>query len=182
MPKMNSMNEFGEIVVVIRDEAEFRRRIRKAAENIEFDCVFGDVNYHPATDRGKFVEGNMLHLIRRDEIHINELVSEKNIVEHYDCFDKWDKNAYQREWRICLNRGLKESGPYRLEIGSISDIAFVVPVMMLYPALYKWLGSITAENPLLYLPRYDGTVTRDKFKMNVHNLRPNKGYLLTTIM
>ncbi len=104
------------------------------------------------------------------------------MIEHYDCFDKWDKHAYQREWRICLNRNTKEISPYRLEIGFISDIAFVVPVEMLYPALFKWLGSINAENPLLYLPNYDGTVTREMFKMNVYKLRPNKGYLLATIM
>lgn len=182
VPRMNTMNEFGKFVVVIMNEAEFRRRVHKAAEKMEYDCVFGDVNYHAANDRGKSVAGNMLHLIREDEIHINKLVSEKNVIEHYDCFDKWDKHAYQREWRICLNRNLKESSQYRLEIGSISDIAFVVPVEMLYPALIKWLGSITAENKLFYLPKYDGTVTRERFKMNVYNLRPNKGFLLTTII
>lgn len=164
------------------DEAEFRYRVCKAARKLDYDCVFGDVNYHNANDRGKSVAGNMLHLIREDEIDINKLASEKNVLKHYDCFDKWDKYAYQREWRICLNRNNKEITPYRLEIGSLSDIAFIVPAEMLYPALFKWLGSITVENLLFYLPKYDGTVTRGRFKMNVYNLRPNKGFLLTTIM
>ena len=124
----------------------------------------------------------MLHLIRRDEIDINKLASENNVIEHYDCFDKWYKHAYQREWRICVNRHNEEISPYRLEIGSISDIAFVVSVEMLYPALFNWLGRITAENPLIYLPKFDGTVTRETFKNNVYKMRPNKGYLLTTIM
>lgn len=179
---MNTMNEFGRFVVVIMDEAEFRYRICKAARRLEYDCVFGDVNYHNANDRGKSVVGNMLHLIREDEIDINKIVSEKNVLKHYDCFDKWDKHAYQREWRICLNRNNKECTPYRLEIGSIYDIAFIVSVEMLYPTLYRLLGNITAENPLIYLPKYDGTITREKFKMNVYNLRANKGYLLMTIM
>lgn len=181
-PKMETMNEFGEFVVVIMNEAEFRYRVRKAATKLGYDCVFGDVNYHAATNRGEPVAGNMLHLIRRDEIDINKLASENNVIEHYDCFDKWDKHAYQREWRICLNRNTKEISPYRLEIGSISDIAFAVSVEMLYPALIKWLENIIAEDSLLYLRNYDGTVTRELFKMNVYKLRPNKGYLLATIM
>lgn len=182
VPKMNTMNEFGKFVVVIMDEAKFRYRVRKAARKLDYDCVFGDVNYHNANDRGKSVSGNMLHLFREDEIAIDKFASEKNVIRHYDCFDKWDKHAYQREWRICLNRNNKETTPYRLEIGSISDIAFIVSADMLYPALYRWLGNITAEDPLIYLPKYDGTITREMFKMNVCKLRPNKGYLLTTIM
>lgn len=181
-PRMETMNEFGKYVVVIMDEAEFRRRVQKATVKTDYDCVFGDVNYHPANDRGNSVAGNMLHLIREDEIDINKLASENNVIEHYDCFDKWDKHAYQREWRICVNRNNKEITPYRLEIGSISDIAFIVSSQMLYPALFKWLGSIKSESPLYYLPKYDGTVTRELFKQRVHNMRPNKGYLLTTIM
>ncbi len=182
VPKMDTMNEFGKLVVVIINEAEFRYRVRKAAEKLDYDCIFGDVNYHAANDRGKPVSGNMLHLIRKDEIDINEVASEKNLLEHYDCFDKGNKHAYQREWRICINRHNEEISPYRLEIGSISDIAFVVSVEMLYPALFDWSGRITAENPLIYLPNFDGTVTRETFKNNVYKLRPNKGYLLTTIM
>lgn len=182
VPRGDTMGEFGKFVVVIKNEAEFRRRVHEAVEELDYDCVFGDVNYHAASDRGQSVTGSMLHLIREDEIQINKLVSEKNVLEHYDCFDKWDKHAYQREWRICLNRNLTEPSPYRLEIGPISDIAFVVPVLMLYPALIQWLGSITKENPLLYLPKYGGTVTRQQFKMNVYNLKPNKGFLLLTIM
>ena len=101
------------LVVVIMNEPEFRYRVRKAATKLGYDCVFGDVNYHAATNRGEPVAGNMLHLIRRDEIDINKLASENNVIEHYDCFDKWDKHAYQREWRICLNRNTKEISPYR---------------------------------------------------------------------
>lgn len=182
VPRMDTMNEFGRLVVVIMNEAEFRRRVHMAAQKGNYDCVFGEVNYHTANDRGNSVNGNMLHLIRENEIEINKIESERNVIEHYDCFDKWDKHAYQREWRICLNRNNNEITPYRLEIGSISDIAFVVSSEMLYPALFKWLGGVTSENPLFYLPKYDGTVTRELFKVNVHNLRPNKGYLITTIM
>lgn len=182
VPEMGKMDEFGRFAVVIMDEAEFRYRIRKKAEQLGYDCIFGDVNYHAANDRGDFVTGNMLHVIRADEIDINSLASGKNVLEHYDCFDKWDKHAYQQEWRICLNKNTKEVAPYRLEVGSISDIAFVVPVEMLYPALFSWLQNITSENLLLYLRKYDGTITRDKFKRNVYKLRPNKGYLLATIM
>jgi hypothetical protein len=182
VPRMNTMNEFGKFVVVITNEIEFRRRVHKAAVKAGYDCVFGDVNYHTAKDRGNSVTGNMLHLIREDEIEINKLESKKNVIDHYDCFDKWDKHAYQREWRICLNRNNYEITPYRLEMGSISDIAFVVSSLMLYPALFKWLGGIKSESPLFYLPQYDGTVTRELFKQSVHNMRPNKGYLLTTIM
>lgn len=182
VPKMNTMNEFGKFVVVIMDEAKFRYRVRRASENLGDDCVFGDVNYHSADDRGKSGYGHMLHLIRKDEIDINNLASKNNVLMHYDCFDKSDKHAYQREWRICLNRNNKETTWYRLEIGSLSDIAFIVPAEMLYIALYKWLENITSENPLIYLPKYDGTITRERFKEDVYNLRPNKGYLLTTIM
>lgn len=124
----------------------------------------------------------MLHLIREDEIDINKIASENNVIDHYDCFDKWDKHAYQREWRICLNRNNNEITPFRLEIGSISDIAFVVSNEMLYLALFKCLSGVTSESTLFYLPQYDGTVTRELFKVNDHNLRPNKGFLLTTIM
>lgn len=69
-----------------------------------------------------------------------------------------------------------------MEIGSISDIVFAVSVEMLYPALIKWLENVTSEDPLPYLRNYDGTVTREMFKMSVYKLRPNKGYLLTTIV
>lgn len=181
-PKPDTMNEFGKYVVVIMDEAAFRYRVRKAVKKLEYDCVYGDVNYHAANDRGKLLRGNMLHLIRDDEIDINTIASEKNVIDHYDCFDKWDKHAYQREWRICLNRHNSEITPFQLESGSISDIAFVVSTDMLYPLLFKWLRNVTTEHPLLYFPKFDGSVTREIFKMNVYNLRPNKGYLLSTIM
>lgn len=181
-PKVETMNEFGRFVIVIINEAEFRYRVRKAATKLGYDCVFGDVNYHAATERREPVVGNMLHLIMEDEIDINKLASENNVIEHYDCFDKWNKYVYQKEWRICLNRNIKEISSYRLEIGSISDIAFVVSVKMLYLDLFNWLRRITTENPLIYLPNFDGTVTRETFKNNVYKLRPNKGYLLTTVM
>ncbi|WP_422484775.1 hypothetical protein [Gudongella sp. DL1XJH-153] len=183
VPRMDTMNEFGKFVVVITNEVEFRRRVYKAAKKASFDCVYGDVDYHPAQNRGRLVSGNMLHLIREDEIDINLIASDKNIMDHYDCLDKWNKHAYQREWRICLNRNNNEITPYRLEVGSISDIAFIVSSDMLYSTLFNWLsGGIKFENPLSFLPKYDGTVTREVFKMNVQKLRPNKGYLLTTIM
>lgn len=181
-PKPDAMNEFGRYVVVIKDEAEFRYRVRKAVEKLEYDCVYGDVIYHAAKDRGKSLKGNMLHFASKNEIDISALVSENNVIEHYDCFDKWDKHAYQREWRICLNRNSNIINPFRLEIGPISDIAFAVSVDMLYPSINKWLMTVNEEHPLLYLRKFDGSVTRDIFKVKIYNLRPNKGYLLFSIM
>lgn len=119
-----NMNDFGDYVVIIKDEEEFIRRVGKAAKEQRFDYLCGNVQYRKLQKNGTTVDlssRNHLALRTEDKVPIPD-----NIRSIRDCFIKTDFYSPQKEWRIALCRGVKETKAYRFDIGSLRDIACIV--------------------------------------------------------
>lgn len=112
---LGNMKEFGEYVVIIDDKAEFLRRVNRSAEKQGFKYLCGSVNYKKPKLNGKDAKkGNHIVLKCEEKADIKGGIG--------DAFIKMDNFAYQREWRIALYRGVKDTKAYTLEIGDIRDI------------------------------------------------------------
>ncbi len=112
---LGNMKEFGEYAVIIDEKAEFLRRVNRAVEKQGFMYLCGTVNYKKPKLNGKNVkEGHNIVLKCHEKADIQGGVG--------DAFVKIDKYAYQREWRIALYRGIKDTKAYTLEIGDTRDI------------------------------------------------------------
>ena len=135
------MDKFGDIVVVIKDEAEFKKRVLSAVEKQGGHCVMGDIRYHRIEDRVDPSTLNM-HSVTAissmlDKIdfsdkewpakengffHVSEISGAKDDIYWRGCLDKYDNYEFQNEWRICwlpeeLNYHDKE-----LSVGRLDDI------------------------------------------------------------
>lgn len=130
----DDMENFGKYVVVIDDEQEFIRRVAVKAERSGFKYLCGSVNYHDP--------------------------AKKCNTEKRDCFDKMSKYRKQKEWRIALYRGKKETTAFRLEIGDLRDIC-------------HWVESDKLENEINHIfargvkrgsVGYIGNTSRNEFR------------------
>ena len=136
-----SMDNFGDVVVVIKDEAEFKKRVLSAVEKQGGHCVLGDIRYHKIEDRvdsrtldmhSVTVISSMLEKIDPSDkewptkengcFNISILSGTKDDIYWRGCLDKYDTYGGQNEWRICwlaeeLNYHDKE-----LYVGRLDDI------------------------------------------------------------
>ena len=119
-----SMDGFGDYVVIIKDEAEFIRRIGRAAKENGFDFLCGDVQYKKLKRDGKVVDlSNRNHVALRTEDRV-PIPDDMHIIR--DCFVKTDFYNFQHEWRVAFYRGMKATEAYVFNTGSLRDIACVV--------------------------------------------------------
>ena len=119
-----NMDGFGNYVVIIKDEAEFIRRINTAAKEKKFDFLCGDVHYKKLKKDGKPVDlSNRNHVALRTEDKV-QIPDDMHTIR--DCFVKTDFYSFQHEWRVALYRGVKDTAAHVFHIGSLRDIACVV--------------------------------------------------------
>ena len=115
-----SMDKFGDIVVIIKDEVEFKKRVLSAVEKQGGHCVMGDIRYHKIEDRvdsrtldinSVTVISSMLRKIDLSDeewptkengcFNISILSGAKDDIYWRGCLDKYDVYGIQNEWRIC---------------------------------------------------------------------------------
>ena len=114
---LNNLSSLGDFVAIIKDKDELVKRITIAAEKECYKFICGDVSYRQAMKNGVPIDKrNAIICKSADKIDI------RNSSQHRDIFTKMDKYAYQNEWRLALYRGVKETKPYRLEVGNLEDI------------------------------------------------------------
>ncbi|MFQ2364285.1 hypothetical protein [Aeromonas dhakensis] len=103
--------QFGNRAVVISGSkiVEFERRLKNAIKK--------DVN---------------IFTLREDKIIAKQVsyISRKNHHGQMDVFNKFSDYSWQHEWRIAFKQ-MKNTGPFQLEIGTLSDIADVFETKLL---------------------------------------------------
>ncbi len=141
-----TMNNFGDVVIVVKDEREFERRIIAAVKRLGGHAILGDVRYHPMADR---VEPNTMNrhsitVVSSDgqedsdtrmgftmdgTFHLSVLDGIEGIYWR-GALDKYNKFAHQKEWR-------RNYAPKILPVGSLEDIIDIVETKDIRPYLLK---------------------------------------------
>ena len=186
-----SMDAFGDMVVVIKDESEFINRVLAAVKKIGGRCVMGDVRYHKLEDRvdpdtmnrhsvtvissqsGKKRILKDKSWITQDGVYsISLLEGLKAPGEVYwrGCLDKYEIFSNQREWRICWLPDTKNYEAKILSVGSLEDIVdFVKTENIRTYLLEKYKGYL----PGIVAGRkntFSGTESYEDFNKSLKNI------------
>lgn len=172
-----NMNDFGDYVAIIKDKNELLRRVNAAAEREKIDYLCGDVYYRPLK-----LEGNNTDVSQRNHIVIKcdsqFDMADFNLGSRRDCFVKMDHYSWQKEWRIAAYRGVKDTEPYRLEVGDIRDIVECVQAGDLPATLDRMIvnGQIKNSDDGFY-----GNISRHDLKEKFYKLGDNKAEMFCFI-
>ncbi len=113
---------FGKYVVLIRDTEEFIRRLDSQLMQTGYDYVYGRVKYNDLLGDDTLTSRHSLQMesnIQTDGLA--EAIKKGKII---DVFDKDQLLNKQKEWRLCLYRGIKEESRVSLpSLGSLRDIS-----------------------------------------------------------
>lgn len=171
-----NMKCFGEYVAIIKDKEELIRRINSAAVREKIDYLCGDVHYRRLRFEGKNIDLDQNHVLLKcgDVFDITDY----NLKAKRDCFVKMDKYSWQKEWRVALYRGVKETEAYRLEIGDIRDIVEGINAS----DLNDKVGDLfKAREIKLSESGYFGNISRKDLKEKYYNLGDNKAEMFCFI-
>lgn len=163
----DDMTEFGEYVIIVKDKLELIKRIERVVGDMKFLC--GDVEYKAPIKNGEETYiSNRHHILVRQEP--TENVSSIQ-TEEGDCFTKFDKYAWQKEWRVALYRGRKDTRAFTLKVGSIRDIADCRRAEKLLPEVEQMLiaGDIKFSRGGYY-----GNISRPKMRKKFYRLGGKK--------
>ncbi|ORU01405.1 hypothetical protein D081_0224 [Anaerovibrio sp. JC8] len=136
------MDNFGDIVIVIKDQQEFEHRVISAVKRTGGHVLLGDIRYHPMLDRvdpntlnqhsitmisSKAVgeADNAMSFTDDGSFHISILDGIKDIYWR-GCFDKYDRFAHQKEWRVCWLPNERNYKSKILSVGPLEDIIDIV--------------------------------------------------------
>lgn len=140
----NLKNNFGEYVVVIKDQKELLRRI---------DNTINSINLIKKSNL-KYLCKSITHSddgLGLDELFNKEVVN-KDIAQR-GLFTKREYYRYQNEYRIALYTGRKTTEAYILDIGNIKDICVVSDVNHLQDNLSK----ISKPEDIVSIDEYGNT-------------------------
>lgn len=136
------MDSFGKYVVVIDDENEFYNRLKIKMEAEHFKFLYGDVEYKNFPPfENQTVLRNCAFLKAEGTFDFGKVCHTEHLTSVRDVFVKSMQYAYQRERRLVLYRGVKETKAYILQVGKLDDIAHIADVDELggYITLrYRW--------------------------------------------
>lgn len=181
-PKMNTfihlpdknMDEFGDMVVIIKNEAEFVKRVIAAVKSEGGKCVIGNVQYHKMQDRtepDKFGKRNHLTLILEGlSMNIDsEFIDDVQAIS-YGCLDKYDRFKNQKEWRICWLPHTKNLEGKILNVGKLDDIIELVPRETIKRKLLEmYFGHIPGFIDV-NIKYSTGTTSYEQFKEIIENI------------
>ena len=147
------MDDFGDAVIVIKDQDEFEKRVKRAVESIGGRVIMGDIRYHPMMDRvdpstmnrhsatiifSEHPEGDEKKVnYATDGVFDLSILDGLKDIYWRGSLDKYDRFARQKEWRICW---LPEERNYKaktLSVGSLEDIIDVVETKNIRSYLLK---------------------------------------------
>ena len=136
------MDNFGDAVIVIKDQDEFEKRVKSAVASIGDRVIMGDIRYHPMMDRvdpstmnrhsvtiisSEHPEGDekKFNYAADGVFNLSILDGVKDIYWR-GSLDKYDRFARQKEWRICWLPEERNYEAKTLPVGSLEDIIDVV--------------------------------------------------------
>lgn len=161
-----NMKEFGTTVAIIHDERAFVDRVLQALEP-GWLCVAGDVRYHGVKGRRGGRPGNAVFKAQGD-FDAARYARPGTVSSRRDCFNKQEQYDFQREWRICLFRNVKDTDSYVLNVGGLSDIVELVPSDRIQERLLHLHAPCV---PGIVPPQYSGyrgNITRNGFKEKLY--------------
>ncbi len=164
-----NMKEFGNYVAIIKDKKELLRRVNEAAKRDNINYLCGDVHYRGLKKSGVNTDfSRKNHITLKCDALFN--MDDFNLKSKRDCFIKMDKYSWQREWRIAVYRGVKDTNAYRLEIGNIKDIVECVSAENLVSTIDRLLryGEIKTWSVGFY-----GNISRRDMKEKFYQLGDN---------
>ncbi len=188
LPKQN-MDQYGDMVVLIKDEVEFIKRIAEAIKRQGGEYIAGDVKYHKIKDRAnpdEFEERHHVSVYSSDGkddglFDMKEMLADKDQIIRYGCLDKYDVFEEQKECRICWMPEVRNRQDKILHVGSLKDIIEIIPrenirarLLELYPGYIP--GFVDKEGRAIA----GGTMTYSQFKQFVENI-DGKGRLFFDI-
>lgn len=168
-----SMDSFGTVVAIIKDEQELLRRILRAIQ-ADWLCIAGDVRYHqPVGQRSGFGNGLIWQAV--NECDAATYAQPKLVSSRKDCFNKLSHYASQREWRICLFRNQKIADKYTLNVGDLSDIVELVPNTHIQTRLMEMYWPAVPGDVAPQLSGFKGNIKRADFKEKMYGFDGGKG-------
>lgn len=173
------MQEFGDTVAIIKNEAEFMKRVIKALEK-DWMCVAGDVRYRQIEGSpsgmggGSYWQSQKLYQAPR-------LERGKGKTSTKDCFIKTSHYSNQREWRICLFRNMKKEEPYILKVGNLVDIVELVPADKVQERLMQMYMPCIPADVAPQFSGFKGNIRRSEFKEKMYQFDNAMGHLVVTM-
>lgn len=174
------MDGFGDAVIVIKDQAEFERRVKDAVNSAGGRVIMGDIKYYPMMDRsGPATMNRHCVTVISSEHHEGDdsksnytadgtfnisLLNGVKDIYWRGSLDKYDRYARQKEWRICWLPGERNYEAKTLSVGSLEDIIDVVETKSIRSYLlnkYKGFYPGIIETPRR---RVSGTCSYRDFK------------------
>lgn len=154
------MKKFGKYIAIITDEAEFLKRIDKAMKvnNLNYYC--GDVEYIKVPFKD-CISLNSNSLVFHKSSHLQHSTRIVSSLKSRDSFNKYDKFAWQKEWRICICCGDRNTNPYTLKIKPINDIAVMLNINNLNSDM---LNKIFNKSNKIKSPKNQGNISREDLK------------------
>lgn len=172
------MSEFGEYVVIIKNKKKLLKRISRALKDMKYLYLCGNVDYEAPIKNGREVDfSEQGHLLLKADTTIDI----KNVQfrpNELDCFSKTDNYDWQKEWRVALYRGKKDTSVFRLNIGDIKDIATYTKVKNLATTLDS---IFIAKDIKRNTDGYFGNITREEMQEKFLQLGDNKTEMFTFI-
>ncbi len=184
-----SMDRYGDMVVLIKDEVEFVNRIAEAVKRQGGEYIAGNIKYHKIKDRSnpdELKERNHVSVYSsggKDDglFDMKEMLADKDQIIRYGCLDKYDVFEEQKEWRICWMPEVRNRQDKTLHVGSLQDIIEIIPrenirsrLLEIYPGYIP--GFVNKEGRSIA----GGTMTYSRFKQFVENI-DGKGRLFFDI-
>lgn len=174
-----SMDSFGAVVAIIKDEQELLRRILRAIQT-DWLCIAGDVRYHQLVgQRSGFGNGLIWRVV--NECDAATYAQPQLVSSRKDCFNKLSHYASQQEWRICLFRNQKITDKYTLNVGDLSDIVELVPNTSIQTRLMEMYWPAVPGDAAPQLSGFKGNIKRTGFKEKMYSFDGGKGsvYMMT---
>lgn len=174
------MTEFGSYAVLIKNEDKFINRVRDAANSKGYKYLCGNVNYKKLMKDGRLTkEGPLTYWAAKDKYFtIQELENRGIKIKRRDCFDKSVNYEAQKEWRIALYRGIKDTKAYTLDIGDLSDIVTSFDASELTKVLEH---NMNCGNPISEFEGWRGNTDRKEMRELFYKLGDNKTIMFATI-
>lgn len=168
---LGNMKEFGEYAVIVDDKDELIQRIDRAAEKRCFRYLCGTVRYQKPKLDGKNVKKSNNIVLKCDKKF--EIKNGSG-----DAFVKMDNYAYQKEWRVVLYRGEKDTRAYTLDVGDIRDIVHWVRSKDLNDEVRSmFLRKAIKKNS----DRWQGNIDRTELRNLFYQLGDNKAEMMAVL-
>lgn len=175
----DEMTKFGDTVAIIKDEAEFLRRVMQSIEK-DWLCLAGDVRYSRIEGSPNGLGGGSYW--QSEKVYPAPRLQRGNgRTSTKDCFIKTSFYENQREWRICLFRNVKDDKAYTLKVGDLHDIVELVPVNQIQKRLIETYMPCVPAEVAPQFSGFKGNISRSEFKEKMYQFDDAMGHLVLTM-